>query len=276
MRLVLPLAFILLAAPLPSHAREGGQDGGRDFWLVPWADVPVLALTASAVLLTPALDSGLARAPAQVLDRSAVNAFDRIATRQWSPAADAASDWLVAGSVGLALAGSVADVAARGRPAQEVLVDGVLVAESVLTTAAMTTLVKYSVRRRRPLAYNPAAPEEVRGAAGASLSFWSGHTSMAAAALTSFAWLRWRRVPGGVTGPIATAAAVAIVPAVGVLRVAAGRHYPTDVLAGAAAGAAVGVLVPWLHETRPGRGTTTVIRPLLGPDGDGVALEVTW
>jgi membrane-associated phospholipid phosphatase len=34
---------------------------------------------------------------------------------------------------------------------------------------------------------------------------------------------------------------------VAIERVLAGQHFPTDVLLGAAAGAAVGWLVPWLH-----------------------------
>jgi membrane-associated phospholipid phosphatase len=35
---------------------------------------------------------------------------------------------------------------------------------------------------------------------------------------------------------------------VGYLRFAAGRHYPTDILAGALIGSLVGWLVPQLHE----------------------------
>ena len=35
--------------------------------------------------------------------------------------------------------------------------------------------------------------------------------------------------------------------AVGTLRVAAGRHFPTDVLAGAALGSLIGWLIPTVH-----------------------------
>ncbi len=38
----------------------------------------------------------------------------------------------------------------------------------------------------------------------------------------------------------------------GYLRYAAGRHYPTDILVGAAMGAFVGYLVPSLHELEEG------------------------
>jgi membrane-associated phospholipid phosphatase len=42
----------------------------------------------------------------------------------------------------------------------------------------------------------------------------------------------------------------AVAAGVGVLRVVAGKHYPTDVLAGAAAGALIGWAVPALHRAR--------------------------
>ena len=37
---------------------------------------------------------------------------------------------------------------------------------------------------------------------------------------------------------------------VGSLRVAAGMHFPTDVLAGAAVGAALGIAIPDLHRVK--------------------------
>jgi membrane-associated phospholipid phosphatase len=56
---------------------------------------------------------------------------------------------------------------------------------------------------------------------------------------------------GWVWGGCLTAAA-----ATGVLRWVAGRHFPTDILAGAAVGATAGWLVPRLHEAddAPGAG----------------------
>ena len=43
-----------------------------------------------------------------------------------------------------------------------------------------------------------------------------------------------------------------ILPAVvGYLRVRAGRHFPTDVIAGYAIGGAIGYLVPFLHKMKP-------------------------
>ena len=47
------------------------------------------------------------------------------------------------------------------------------------------------------------------------------------------------------------AGGVAITGAVGIGRVAAGRHFPTDVIAGATVGTGIGVLVPHLHVKEP-------------------------
>jgi membrane-associated phospholipid phosphatase len=48
---------------------------------------------------------------------------------------------------------------------------------------------------------------------------------------------------------------LALAAVTGWLRVRAGRHYPTDVLAGAALGSLIGWLVPRLHEVdHPGGG----------------------
>ena len=51
---------------------------------------------------------------------------------------------------------------------------------------------------------------------------------------------------GWVWGGCLTAAATT-----GYLRYAAGRHFPTDILAGAAIGALAGYLVPKWHEVEP-------------------------
>lgn len=48
--------------------------------------------------------------------------------------------------------------------------------------------------------------------------------------------------------PVVWGGAIAIPAVTGYLRVRGGRHYPTDVIAGYALGAAVGYFIPKLHE----------------------------
>src|SRR5207249_2275303 len=79
-------------------------------------------------------------------------------------------------------------------------------------------------------------------AADNNLSFYSGHTSATAtmaAAGGTIATLRGYRL-----APLVWGTGAALSAFTGYLRIAADKHYLTDVLAGAAIGAAVGILVP--------------------------------
>lgn len=119
--------------------------------------------------------------------------------------------------------------------------DVVVVAEAVSFTLVVTQLVKAAAGRARPYAWAGSAPSE---GADDRLSFWSGHSAAAFSAVTAAATVArlrgdplWRWILGvGLAG----ASTVAW------LRVAADRHWATDVLAGAAAGSAVGFGLPLL------------------------------
>ena len=67
----------------------------------------------------------------------------------------------------------------------------------------------------------------------------------------------WRRHPRGPARWIVAGTYLALASATAALRVAAGEHFPTDVIVGAAAGSAVGAAVPLLHDhgARAGPGT---------------------
>jgi len=103
------------------------------------------------------------------------------------------------------------------------------------------------VKRPRPFTYamDPGASSTVP--TDDSLSFYSGHTAMAFAGVVSgLVTLRHRGVAGTGFG-VAAGLGLALASGVGVGRVAAARHFWTDVMMGAAVGGLVGCLVPWLH-----------------------------
>lgn len=127
-----------------------------------------------------------------------------------------------------------------------------LYAESALTTAALTEIVKQTVQRPRPCSYQP----ERRYREGLScsptdddayLSFFSGHTATTAALSATATYMAFREDDGGSRGAFTLAGGLALTGFVAAERMRAGKHFPTDVLTGAAVGAAVGVLVPHLH-----------------------------
>ncbi len=101
----------------------------------------------------------------------------------------------------------------------------------------------------------------------ATMSFPSGHTAFAAAATFTVA-----RMPDDVDAVpawVAYSGASVLTTTVGVLRVTAGKHYPTDVLIGALIGGTYGLGLPVLH-----RGDRPVSLRVSGPQE--VALVVAW
>jgi membrane-associated phospholipid phosphatase len=156
-------------------------------------------------------------------------------------------------------AAAVALLAAREGDRREVIEDVFLVLAAVALADGLTRGVQHAVGRVRPFASDSEPPHRDRELR----SFFSGHASRsfaAAAAATQVTRLRGRRGSAWVAVVAFTAAA-----ATGWLRVAADQHWATDVLAGAAAGAAVGWAVPTLA-LRPAAGGPSA-RVLPAPGG---------
>jgi undecaprenyl-diphosphatase len=132
------------------------------------------------------------------------------------------------------------------------LVDLVLYAETISVTETVTDLTKISVRRPRPIDYLNCGQTTSSSSSCASntdlqLSFFSGHAATVAGIGATATYLAFRRSPRSPRPWITLGASALLTAAVGYERVRSGNHFPTDVIAGAMAGAAVGVLVPHLH-----------------------------
>ncbi len=204
-------------------------------------DGPVMAASALTIAVPALLASRLIRERCPC-DPASVDAFDRGAIGNHDDFADAVSTV----TVGLALAVPPAlDWWALGR-GEALVGDLVVFGEVVLVNGALVQVVKYSVQRPLPRTY--AGDPHLVHSPGGYRSFYSGHTSTAVAALTAAAYTVRRRY-GEPVWPWLVVAGVGA--SVGLERVAAGRHFPSDVIVGAAAGAAVGLAIPWLHARAP-------------------------
>jgi membrane-associated phospholipid phosphatase len=138
--------------------------------------------------------------------------------------------------------------------------DGLVVLEALAMTAVTTDAVKYTVARRRPDAW----ARGVRTNAGDDNAFLSGHASGTFAGAAAFGTVAMLR---GYEGwPWIYAAGFTSATAISYLRVAADRHWLTDVMAGAALGTGIGIAVPLLlHRKAPepdGRSPTIIVTPV--------------
>jgi membrane-associated phospholipid phosphatase len=122
--------------------------------------------------------------------------------------------------------------------------DVLVVVETMTLTLVATDVLKYSTARRRPDAW----ASGVRDEHDDDNSFVSGHASTTFAGAAAFGTVAMLR---GYRGwPFLYAAALSGAAATSYLRVAADRHWVTDVVAGAGLGAAMGVALPLLLHRR--------------------------
>ncbi len=179
---------------------------------------------------------------ALAFDRGDVWAFDRLATRKRNHVALVISDVTGYGATVLP-ASLLASDRVRDNGGQAALLYG----QVLLLNTGVTQLVKNTVRRPRPYTYNPDVALSRKLVKDARRSFFSGHTSNAAANSFFTAQLYHDYYPAR-RGDGWVWASAALLPAItGTTRVLSGNHYWTDVLVGYAVGAGIGVLVPTLY-----------------------------
>ena len=204
--------------------------------------LPGLAFQGASNLIKPDVEDLWLKA--QATDRSELWAFDRPASFNWNTTAARTSDILLVAGIGGALTMALIDrpTARMGQPLA-------IMGETGLLTVGLTEMVKNVAHRARPYAYNPDVPDDVRMAADAYTSFWSGHTATTAAMTFACAQLVQQSDASRIAKTITWSAAIAWPMAVGFYRVKAGKHFPTDVIAGYFIGAGIGLAVPYLHQT---------------------------
>lgn len=216
----------------------------------------IIAAGTFAILLEQINGTGEIR-PQQIspdFDRSQLLGIDRAAVNQTED-----EDSRMRSNIGLWLAGAfaVADPVLTGireKHVQAALVDGFLYAQSVTVTLAVTNLAKIAVRRPRPAAYieaerNKDNPNYANSNTDSALSFFSGHSSITATIAATASYLAFARSTSLWRPLITLGVGAAVTAFVAVERVRAGSHFPTDVIAGAIAGAGIGVIVPHIHRS---------------------------
>lgn len=169
--------------------------------------------------------------------------IDRWVTQNWDPTAHQISNGVLYSAFALPLAFLL-----DSRGNDEIGHIGLHALEALLINNGIGNITKHAVRRVRPFVYGSNAPMCLKTKANANLSFYSGHTSNVACMYFLSARTFSDLYPNSDARPLVWTTA-AVIPAIqGLLRVKAGKHFVTDVLAGYIAGAAIGLLVPALHK----------------------------
>lgn len=243
-------ALCLLALLLGVGRPAAAQSLGSPFAVDLRVDLPV---TTAALLggLVPELIKGELRRPHCGLgcDPAQVNALDRTVIGNRSPAAQTTSDVFLYSAMGLPLLADLADVLATRPPdgLRGFGKDALVLVETVALNFLLNNTIKFAVGRARPLAYDPAVDDATRLAPDAGLSFYSGHSSTTFAIATAYSYLFMQRHPRSPLVIPVWVFSEALAASTAFLRVYAGKHFWTDVITGAAVGAAVGLVVPYLH-----------------------------
>jgi membrane-associated phospholipid phosphatase len=249
------------AAPQPPPAAPAQAPGppSREVYELHLAvDIPVTVVAGSAGLVRILFEDSLARKTCPC-DPSGINRLDRGTVGNHNSAAGIAADVTVYGVMAALPIADLLDLGFKRALAQDLMV----YAETIAVDTALQNAANFIVARPRPRTY--AGDPNFVGSGEGYLSFYAGHVSTTFAALSMAAFTIRHRYgeqvwPWIVVGLVGASVAVE--------RVASGHHFPTDVAAGAVAGTAVGITVPWLHLRRePARLSLTA----LGAHGLGIA-----
>jgi len=232
-------ALLLFAfATSPAGGTLVAQASDRPY-RVGWPDAVAIGSGGALALLPFVLKLPKGPPPCAPCDPNTLSGFDRVGVHQPDVTADRASTLLLLGAGGAAALGSV-----WGQDRREAFGNAVVFADAVTWAAAADQWLKVTVHRSRPILYTSAAPEAANIRDNRE-SFPSGHAELAFAAATAYTVIAHRRrLPHATRNAVLLYAAAAIV---GTLRVTAARHFPTDVIAGAALGSAVSWAVVTVH-----------------------------
>lgn len=258
----------------------------------PWIDVPLTLALAGGIVATSQTRSSLGLSKCRICDgapgelNGVDDAFRRLVRREDDHPAAVVSDVFGFGIAPAAAIGLGAGVAAADKRTSEIPVNVLLVAEATVSAMAVTEVLKTVFLRERPYAH-AITDEEQRSATLANsealASFPSGHataTFAMAASTGTVATLRGYRL-----APMTWGVGMMIAVATSYFRMAADRHYFTDVVVGGGIGTLVGAGVPLLFhgpmqrmhvaEKLPWLGKLT-LSPLPSAGGRGVSVGMSF
>lgn len=199
-------------------------------------------------------------------DEVVVPAIDRWVLDQGFESAKIMSDVGVSAMMLAPLAWAWADAADQGDPWDRRGEATLVAVQTYGLTFLLTSAVKLAWRRPRPLTFRDDFDNEDRYAGDARLSFFSGHSAMSFAAASLLTVMMVERGGTGAGTIVGASSAYLAASLVAYLRIAARKHFFTDVLVGAAVGTLFGILVPLVHLVPEAQAVTSPGAAPLRPD----------
>ena len=259
------VALISFNSTRPYEARRAGSD--EVFRIKARVDIPLTAATIGATMWGFSKIYNKDRsteAEIRALRVSDINGFDRWAADLYSPKAADASDYIFYGSIPAPLL-LLADKAVRKDAAKI----GLLYLQAMGITGVFYTGTNYLVDRYRPLTYNPEVPIGERTSGGSRNSFIGGHPALVATATFFSAKVYSMYHPQSSLRHVLYGVAGVGTGLTAYLRHRAGKHFPSDLIAGTAIGTLSCILVPHFHKNV--RNSNLSFAPYFGA-GSGVAM----
>ena len=125
---------------------------------------------------------------------------------------------------------------------------GIMLTEAMIGTTGLVLLAKGMTERPRPFVYSADLPPEERRNRSAYRSFFSAHAALSFCSVCFAASVFQQSNPDSKWITPIWCAGLSAASLTSVLRVMAGKHFPTDVFAGAVVGSVIGWGIPKLHE----------------------------
>ena len=246
-----PFALILLTI-IGCTQRSFTQEQAFPYKLKLSTEIPILASVLGVSLInTYGLEEPMPLTDAQLslFNPTQINRFDRFAITKASYSAEKASDvfrdvlFIAPAALGLK--------PLINKEWQQVVTLSAIYIETIYVNRTLTTLTKNTFQRKRPYLYNQSLSsdekKELFDKGSPQKSFVSGHTSMAFCSAVFLSTVYTNLYGKSGYSTLIWVSSLSAATLVGYLRIEAGMHFPSDVLAGAVLGSLVGYTIPRIH-----------------------------
>ncbi len=274
LRFATPTAtFVAVLTASVAYAQSGPPDGLR---YDPRVDIPVTAGALGLLVTLELLTRDLAPRSCRVCGVDRLDAAARDAFR-WNDtgAANTASDWTGFVLTPVTALGACGVAATADHRFNDAPSNALVIVEATALAVTLDDVVKLLVARERPYVHFGVSSELAPPDTGDNLSFYSGHTNLAfavAVASGTIASMRGYRL-----APVVWATSLPLAAVTGYLRIAADKHYLTDVLTGALIGSAVGFLVPFVfHRASTATAAPEAMSALSATEARGPFVASSW